>query len=52
MNDHIKLAPSILAADFARLGVAGTAIFNDRQGIAAAIQRLRVAGQPIQSNFC
>ena len=51
----MKLAPSILAADFARLGeqaaaagkaganvlVAGTAIFGVREGVSAAIEILR-----------
>ena len=53
----MKLAPSILAADFARLGqqvaeaeqngadglVAGSSIFNDRDGVAGAMKRLRAA---------
>ena len=77
-KDAMKLAPSILAADFARLGdqvaeaeragadrtteastttaplavaggadvlVAGSAIFNDSEGITAAMQRLRATLQ-------
>jgi pentose-5-phosphate-3-epimerase len=55
----IKLARSILAPDFARLGdqttdaeragadvpVAGSAIFNGSEGVAAAVRRLRAALQ-------
>lgn len=61
----VRLAPSILAADFARLGeqvreaeaagatilVAGTAMFRQEDGVAAAMQRLvrscgEVTGRP------
>ena len=41
----VKLAPWILAADFACLGeqLAGSAIFNDREGVVTAMNRLRAA---------
>jgi hypothetical protein len=36
----VRLAPSILAAD---LLVAGSSVFGDRDGVAAAMKRLRAA---------
>jgi pentose-5-phosphate-3-epimerase len=51
-KNEVRLAPSILAADFAQLGaqvaeanvlVAGSAIFDDREGVAAAMKRLSSA---------
>jgi pentose-5-phosphate-3-epimerase len=46
----IRIAPSIRAAGFARLGeaganvlVAGTSIFGDPLGVAAAMKRLKAA---------
>ena len=42
MSDRgpVRLAPSILAAD---LLVAGSSVFGDRDGVAAAMKRLRAA---------
>jgi hypothetical protein len=54
-TDAVKPAPSILAADFARLGeqVSAAAIFNESESVTAAMGRLRSALQaPTEKKPC